>query len=71
MEPQQIDISCIKVLYNSDNQITLIDPIDNTLDFKKLVWSPYMKDLFHSLTERANDTPEKGIKQFALHSVAI
>ena len=69
MEPQQFDISCIKVIYNNDNQITLIDPIDNSPEFKKLVWCPYMKDLFNSLTDRANDTPEKGIKQFALHSV--
>ena len=69
MESNQVDISSIKISYNSDNQITLIDPIDTTPEFKKLVWFPYMKDLFSSLQERTPESSEKGIKQFALHSV--
>ena len=68
MESNQVDISSIKVSYNNDNEIAIVDPIDTSPEFKKLVWYPYMKDLFGALLERTTDQSEKGISKPALHS---
>ena len=64
-----VDISSIRVSYNNDNQITLIDPIDTSIEFRKMVWQPFMKDFYISLIERTTEKCEKGLCKAALHSV--
>jgi hypothetical protein len=64
------DLSNIKIAYNNDNDaITIIDPVDKSVEFKKLVWFPYIKDLYNTLLERTTEAPDKGLNKFALHSV--
>jgi hypothetical protein len=67
----QSEISNITIQYSTENQsITLIDPIEKSEEFKKLVWQPYMKELYDTLLERSTDPPIKGLNKFAIHSVS-
>ncbi len=66
----QADVSNIQIVYNKDNDmITLVDPIDKSSEFKKVVWYPYIKELYNALLERTTEPPDKGLNKFALHSV--
>ena len=67
-EAKEVEMFCIRVSYNSDNEITLIDPIDTSEEFHKQVWTPYMRELYSDLLLRTNEPLEKGINKFALHS---